>query len=177
MAKDRNVRVFELYEKQIDLARGRRFVSPELKFLEENLFVPQKDIYDGFADHLTICESQTIFDECEYLAATIRKLLREEGLRARDIAVVVRREDEYRKELENAFRRYGLPFFDDARQPVEHQPLVVLVRAVLTLLSRGFTTEELLRYLKTGLAGVSAQEVAELENYLFIWDVKCAAWR
>lgn len=177
MAEERNVRVFVRDEKHIDLARGRRYVSPELKFLEENLFVPQKSIYDGFAENLTICESRTVFDECEYIAATIRKLLREEGLRARDIAVIVRREDEYRKELENAFRRYDLPFFDDARQPVEHQPLVVLVRAVLALLSRGFTSENLLRYCKTGLAGVGAHEVAELENYVFIWDVKGPAWR
>ena len=177
MAKERNVRVFELSELQIDLARGRRFVSPELAFLEKNLFVPQKEVYDGFADHLTICTARNVFDECEYIAATIRKLLREEGVRARDIAVIVRREDEYRKELENAFRRYGLPFFDDARQPVEHQPLVVLVRAVLALLSRGFSSENLLQYLKTGLAGVGTREVAELENYIFTWDVKGAAWR
>ncbi|MBQ1596231.1 MAG: hypothetical protein II084_03555, partial [Clostridia bacterium] len=95
----------------------------------------------------------------------------------RDIAVIVRREEEYRKELLGAFRRYEIPFFDDARQPVEHQPLAVLCRTVLALLSQGFTSENLLQYLKTGLAGVSPEEVAELENYIFTWDVKGRSWQ
>lgn len=177
MAKERNIRVFEQRPEKTGIATGRRYISPELAFLEENLFDPRANLYEGQADHITICDCQTIFDECDYIAATIRKLLREENLRARDIAVIVRREDEYRKEMESAFRRYDLPFFDDARQPVENQPLVVLCQSILRLLSRGFTSENLLQYLKTGLAGVSAVEVAELENYIFTWDIKGHSWQ
>ena len=177
MAKDRNVRVFREKAEKTGIARGRRYVSPELKFLEENLFVPQKTVYGENAEHLTLCECQTVFDECEWIAATVRKLLRKDGYRARDIAVVVRREEDYRKEMTAAFRRYDLPFFDDARQPVENQPLAVLCRSVLSLLSRGFTSENLLQYLKTGLAPVGPEAVAELENYVFTWDLKGAGWR
>ena len=177
MAKERNVRVFEDPKDEAAISQGRRFLSPELAFLEANLFYPAERVYDGQADHITICESQSLFEECEWIAATIRKLLREDGLRARDIAVIVRREEDYKKELISAFRRYDIPFFDDARQPVENQPLVVLCRAILSLLSQGFTSENLLQYLKTGLAGVSPEEVAELENYIFTWDVKGRSWQ
>lgn len=177
MAKERNIRVFEVPKDEAGISQGRRFLSPELAFLEANLFYPAERVYDGAADHITICESQTLFEECEWIAATIRKLLREDGLRARDIAVIVRREEDYKKELISAFRRYDIPFFDDARQPVENQPLVVLCRAILSLLSQGFTSENLLQYLKTGLAGVSPEEVAELENYIFTWDVKGRSWQ
>ena len=177
MAKERNVRVFEVQKEAAGIRNGARYIAPELKFLEENLFYPADRVYEGSADHITICESQSLFEECEWIAATIRKLLREDGLRARDIAVIVRREEDYRKELLGAFRRYEIPFFDDARQPVENQPLVVLCRAVLSLLSQGFTSENLLQYLKTGLAGVGPEEVAELENYIFTWDVKGRSWQ
>lgn len=177
MARERNVRVREVPKEEAGIASGRRFLSPELAFLETNLFYPAERVYEGTADHITICESQSLFEECEWIAATIRKLLREDGLRARDIAVIVRREEDYQKELIRAFRRYDIPFFDDARQPVEHQPLVVLCRAILSLLSQGFTSENLLQYLKTGLAGVSLEAVAELENYIFTWDVKGRSWQ
>lgn len=176
MAKERHVRVFDLKPEKTGIQTGRRYTSPELTYLEENLFDPRAKVYDGRADHLTICQCQNIFDECEYIAATIRKLLREEGLRARDIAVIVRREEEYRKEMEAAFRRYDLPFFDDARQPVGSQPLAVLCQSVLRLMAENFTSENLLQYLKTGLAGVSEEAVAELENYVFLWDIKGSDW-
>ncbi|MBR1703920.1 MAG: hypothetical protein IJ720_00980, partial [Clostridia bacterium] len=177
MARERNVRVFESDPGKTGVRTSRRYTAPELAFLEENLFDPRASVYEGNGNGLTLCESQNIFDECEYIAATIRKLLREEHFRARDITVVVRREEEYRKEMEAAFRRYDLPFFDDVRQPVENQPLVVLCQSVLGLLSRGFTSENLLQYLKTGLAGVSAFDTAELENYVFLWDIKGHSWQ
>ena len=177
MAKERNVRVFTVDKEQAGIRNGAQYIAPELAFLEENLFYPADRVWDGPADHITICESQSLFEECEWIAATIRKLLREDGLRARDIAVIVRREEDYRKELLGAFRRYEIPFFDDARQPVENQPLVVLCRTVLSLLSQGFTSENLLQYLKTGLAGVGPEAVAELENYVFTWDIKGRSWQ
>lgn len=177
MAKERNVRVFEVKKEEAGIRNGARYIAPELAFLEENLFYPADRVYDKAADHITICESQSLFEECEWIAATIRKLLREDGLRARDIAVIVRNEEDYKKELLGAFRRYDIPFFDDARQPVENQPLVVLCRTVLSLLAQGFTSENLLQYLKTGLAGVGPEEVAELENYIFTWDVKGRSWQ
>ncbi len=176
MAKERDISVRLVPQEESGIRSGRRFLVPELAYLEEHLFYPGAPAYEEEAGHITLCESPTLFDECEWIAATSRKLLREEGLRARDIAVVVRNEEDYRKELVAAFRRYDLPFFDDARQPVEHQPLVVLCRAVLTLLSAGFTSENLLQYMKTGLAGVTAAETDELENYVFLWDLKGRDW-
>lgn len=177
MAKERGVPVRLVPAEESGVRSGQRFLAPELAYLEEHLFYPGAPVYEDEAGHITLCESPTLFDECEWIAATARKLLREEGLRARDIAVIVRNEEDYRKELLAAFRRYDLPFFDDARQPVEHQPLVVLCRAVLTLLAAGFTSENLLQYMKTGLAGVTAAETDELENYVFTWDLKGRDWQ
>lgn len=176
MAKDQNVPVRLVPADESGVRTGRRFAVPELAFLEENLFYPAERVYPEDAPHITLCESNDRFEECEWIAATVRKLLREEGYRARDIAVLVRREEEYRRELLAAFRRYDIPVFDDARQPVENQPLSVLCKAVLALLDRGFTSENLLQYMKTGLVGVGPDETAELENYIFTWDVKAKDW-
>ncbi len=177
MAREKDLRVREVPKEEADIQQGRRYLSPELAFLEENLFYPAERVYEDDQSHITICESQTLFEECEWIAATIRKLLREGSLRARDIAVIVRREEDYKKELTGAFRRYEIPFFDDARQPVENQPLVVLCRALLSLLTNGFTSENILQYLKTGLTDLTREEIDELENYVFTWDVKGRSWQ
>lgn len=177
MANEQSIRVRTVPKEEAGLENGQRYLSPELVFLEQNLFYPTGHSYGAPSDHITICESQNQFEECEWIAATIRKLLREDGLRARDIAVIVRHEEDYQKELFHAFRRYEIPFFDDARQPVENQPLAVLCRTVLTLLANGFTSENLLQYLKTGLTDLTPVEIDELENYVFLWDIKGSDWQ
>ncbi|MBR5753779.1 MAG: hypothetical protein IKX83_04770, partial [Clostridia bacterium] len=177
MAKQRDIPVRIVPREESGLEDGQRYLSEELKYLEKSLFDPTSERWTKDAKHLTVCESPTVFDECEWIAATARKLLREEGLRARDIAVIVRDEEAYRSELLASFRRYDLPVFDDARQPVGQQPLVVLCRAVLNLLANGFSADNLLQYMKTGLCGATPEQTAEFENYVFTWDIPGRAFR
>ena len=51
--------------------------------------------------------------------------MREKNIRCRDIAVLQRSEGSYDKELSSAFKRYGVPFYEDARQAVANEPLAV----------------------------------------------------
>ncbi|MEI3013804.1 MAG: hypothetical protein V8T36_03075 [Ruthenibacterium lactatiformans] len=49
--------------------------------------------------------------------------------------------------------------------------------AALSLLSKGLSTEALLRLLKTDLCGFAPEEIAVLENYAYTWQLKAADWR
>ena len=54
---------------------------------------------------------------------------------------------------------------------------MILVRALLLLCQTGFTTENLMRYLKTGLTPFSWDEISDVENYALLWDLSASGWQ
>ncbi len=148
-----------------------------LRFLEENLYNCRKTQFLESHAEITLFSASNRTEECDFVARSIRRLLRTEGFCARDIAVLERRKNTYDNALCAAFRKYEIPYFEDKRRPVSTQPLMLFITALLDMTANGVTTEALLRYLKTGLAGLSEEETAELENYAAVWGIDRAAWR
>lgn len=181
LAKENGVPVRQDPPEETGIKDGHRFRNAALRHLEQNLFAPAPEAFEGSLVEGTgdraepavrVVTAQTLRDECNFIAASAKKLMREEGFRCRDIAVVVRNEASYERELHAAFRRYGIPVFDDSRQPVRNLPLITVCRSVLALLSRGNSIQNLLDYLKTGLSPLTEDEAAELENYALLWDLR-----
>lgn len=152
------------------LREPRRFASGALGFLEQNVFQPAAGPYPGKPADILLCTAQDKASQCDFVARTAKRLLREEGMRCRDLAIIARDADAYREEMTAALRRYGVPVFEDRRQPVDAQPLMVFLRAAL-LAAQGFGAEPVLRYLKTGLTDFTLEEVSELENYMLEWGI------
>ncbi len=155
----------------------KEFKKDELNFLEENFFANNDNIFDEDADAITIIPCRTNVDECQTIAAEIKRLVRTENLRYRDIAVIVRHEENYRKNLESAFRKYNIDCFHDNRQPVDTQPLIVFIRCLLDILVKGFDSERVLRLLKTQLFGFTVEEIALIEDYCLMWKIRSSAWK
>ena len=155
----------------------REFKKDELNFLEENIFSSESKIYEDNADAITVIPCRTKTEECQVVAAEIKKLARKENLRYRDIAVIVRNEESYKKDLASAFRKYDIDCFHDNRQPVDTQPLIVFVKCLLDILVKGFDTETVLRLLKTQLYGFTVEEIGLLEDYCLMWKVRASAWK
>jgi ATP-dependent helicase/nuclease subunit B len=68
----------------------KEFKKDELNFLEENFFANNDNVYNEDASAITIIPCRTKADECAVVASEIKKLVRTENLRYRDIAVIVR---------------------------------------------------------------------------------------
>lgn len=152
------------------------YAAPELKYLEYALYKDDADAFDPPAQAITLCAAKDITDECEWAARTIKKLMRTEGCRCRDISVVYRSDGAYERELKYAMRKYGVPMFEDERQPVTNQPLVCLVRNLLSACTGGFSADALMHMAKTSLTPLSVDDWSELENYVFMWDIKGNGW-
>ncbi len=160
----------------IMLAENHRFQNEALKQLEAGVFrarvepvrQPPRGIYLYAAPHR--------YGEAEYAARTIRRLVRAEGYRYRDIAVIVRSEQDYAGIVDTTMRRYGIPCFMDAREPVDHKPLMCFALAALETVNTHFSSDPLFRYLKTGLAGLTTEEISLLENYAFLWEISGKRW-
>lgn len=114
--------------------------------------------------------------ECEAAAAHCLRLVRESGCRWRDIAVAVRGYDSYRAALENIFARYGVPLFSARKSDIFEKPVPALIQSAFAVIGGGWSYEDMFTYLKTGLAGLSAAECDELENYVFLWSLRGSAW-
>ena len=155
----------------------KEFKKDELNFLEENIFSSESKVYENNADAIEIIPCRTKTEECQSVAAEIKRLVRTEGLRYRDIAVIVRNEESYRKDLASAFRKYDIDCFHDNRQPVDTQPLIVFLKCLLDILIKGFETETVLRLLKTQLYGFGVEETALLEDYCLMWKIRASAWK
>ena len=155
----------------------KEFKKDELNFLEEALFSNENKVYEQSADAITIIPCRTKTDECNTVAAEIKRLVRTEKLRYRDIAVIVRHEENYKKDLASAFRKYDIDCFHDNRQPVDTQPLIVFLKCLLDILVKGFETERVLRLLKTQLYGFAVEEIAILEDYCLMWKIRPSMWR
>lgn len=147
-----------------------RFHDEALTALEENAYRLQKEAYTEATDAVAVYRASGVYDECDYVARTIRQLT-EDGYRYRDIAVIARSVDRYAGILNVCLDKYDVRYFMDQPQDIDAMPPVRLVNAAFQIVNRGFQREDVLTLLKTGLCSYSVSEIADFENYLFVWDV------
>lgn len=58
--------------------------------------------------------------------------------------------DFYSNEIIYAFRKYEIPFYDDERQPINTQPLMVFVQYLLRTVIYSFKSDDVLSLAKNG---------------------------
>lgn len=154
----------------------KRYTNPELFVLEKSLFEDEYETYDKKTKNITICSAEDFESECDYVAHTVKKLIRTEGLRCRDIAIISRSENNYTRQLRAALKKNGVPVFDDKRQPITTQPLVEFLLSAVDIAVSGFSCDSVMRVLKTGLTNLSVEEISDLENYALMWQINGNKW-
>ncbi len=125
--------------------------------------------------NVTLCKCEAPADEAEFAARTIRRLVREENYRYKDFVIICRNAEDYKPLVEHACKRNNVFCFADRRKEIKHLPLTVFINSLLSLVSR-FDTDILLNMLKTGLGPLNDNEISELENYIYIWNINGSVW-
>lgn len=128
------------------------------------------------SDALSIYSAKNITDECDRTAFEISRLLRQ-GFRASDIAIVTRDLDKYKKELEFSFDKYNIPYFNDERQIIASQPIILFVNFLLRTAIYNLRSDDIFSMLKTGLTSLTGEEIGALENYTYIWGIDGSGWK
>ncbi|MFA9379848.1 MAG: PD-(D/E)XK nuclease family protein [Acetanaerobacterium sp.] len=154
-----------------------RFANDELCAVERGIFDFSPAICDKNPDGVRVFSAAGPYEELELVAAEIVRLVREKGLRYRDIVVIARDVTAYKTALESVLPRYGIPYFFDFTQTIERTPVIAYTLYAVECAASYFNSDSLLALLKTGLAGLDALDIALLENYVYIWDIKGGAWR
>ena len=150
--------------------------SAALRFFDEKMFSYTSARFAQGAEGVSLYRADSPDAECELAAAKCAALVRETGCRWRDIAVAVRGFEDYRESLESAFDRYGVPLFVTRKADLLSKPLPALIAGAYDIVTGGFETDDVISYLRTGLAGLSAGETDELENYVLLWRLRGSAW-
>lgn len=125
---------------------------------------------------VTLLEAADRTEEIEAIAAEIRRLCREEGMRYREMAVIVRNLSDFEDAVEAVFGEHDIPFFIDRRAGAAHHPLIELFLAALDIGVTGWSTAAVLRYLRTGLCPVDRTAVDRLHLFAAAQGIEGEAW-
>ncbi len=176
-------------EKAVLMKESRRYVNGEMRLVEERMAgkngprpnpLPEGEgtggsLAGGAPAAVCFVEAGDRRQEVEHAAGQIRQLL-SQGMRLRDIVVLVRSLDNYHDLVSAAFTEHGIPFFADRRRSMAHHPLVQLMRAALTVAGRTWPHEAVMMLIKTGLAGLGGDDVDALENYVLEHRLRGRVW-
>ena len=94
----------------------------------------------------------------EETARRILRLVREEGCRYGEIAVITGDLETYGSLARQAFEDAGIPFFVDEKHSILMNPFVEYIRAALEMAAQGFSYESVFRYLRCGMSDVTREE-------------------
>ena len=72
-----------------------RYKNDEMKCVAKYSFAAESYTYEGEAHNVLTATLRDIYEECDYVAANIRRLTREKGIRYREIAVIARDTEKY----------------------------------------------------------------------------------
>ncbi len=152
-------------------APGLRFAgAPELAVLERQFLRCPVEPYTvnrkgGNAAPIHLWEVKDRVAELEAVAREIFTLVREQGLRYRDIAVVSSDVTGYEPVIRQVFGAARIPYFLDVKNNMMGHPLVAYLRGALEAVEKDFTYETIFACLKSGMAPVEPCDLYELENY------------
>lgn len=160
----------------------RHQFSPSLAHLEKNLETrPTKPYNKESTVH--IWQAPNRRGEVEAIAREIIKHVRDNGLRYRDIALLIRNTNDYHDLIETIFTDYDIPFFIDQKKSMLHHPLIELIRSSLEIVTNHWRYDSVFRAVKTDLLfpvdgdlQTLREEMDKLENYVLAYGIKGTKW-
>jgi len=109
-------------------------------------------------------------EELEYVAKSIRQRVHD-GVRYKDIRLLLGDVEAYQLQLKTIFDQYQIPYYLGRSESMAQHPLVQFVESLERLKRYNFQLEDLLNLLKTGLYGdLTQEELDHFEQYLRFAD-------
>ncbi len=152
--------------------RHRFLEAPALRHLERHLFRYGVAPYEREQDEIRLFETLTPRDEVHQAGLEIRRLLREEGMAYRDIALIVGDLESYAPYVETEFAQMEIPCYIDRTRGIVLNPMIEYIKSALELFCRDFSYQAVFHYLRSGLADMEPEEVDLLENYVLETGVR-----
>lgn len=170
LAADRQVTI----EKDDIIVLGENYrhrQNKELAYLEKNIFrnVNRKCENTG---NIKLLPMANPMEEVEFAATYINDLVRNNGFRYRDFAVITGGADNYRNLIDTVFVQNEIPYFMDNKRRLILNPCVVAIRSAIEMIRDNFSYESVFAFLKCNMSGIDRAEIDILENYVLEYGIR-----
>ena len=167
---------------EILLEEQKRWKDPSLKHLEASFDTrPSSSFTGNTAVH--IAQAANRRSEMEGVARKINLLVRKNGLRYRDIAILAKTGQDYHDIIETIFHDHQIPYFIDQKRTMLTHPLIELIRSSLEIINGNWRYEPIFRAVKTEFFYPSAkdannlrEQMDKLENYCLANGIQGDKW-
>ena len=167
----------------VELEGVRRFNSPALEYLCLNYLDHAAAPYasQGGQAPVEFFACGDNYDEAETIAADIRRRVREDGMRYRDFAVILRDPERARGVIDAALADQGIPFHFSSRDDVSAYPMARFLLGALRIIEYNWRREDVTSFIKTGLTALTDEECDAVDNYSALWSINgrsrwCSVW-
>lgn len=163
-------------EKNIYMNELYRFKSEGMKCVESEYFGYRVSKNKCDSTGIKLFSAMNTNEEINMCASEIIHLVRDKGLRYRDIALTARELSDYEEIVRLVFSHYGIPFFMDSKRSIMGHPCTEFVRAIVEMTADNISYESIFRCLKTELTSLKRDDRDVLENYVLKYGIKGDTW-
>ena len=163
--------------KKIKLEKTYRFKTPELKYLEQNLYENNFKKYEKNVQNIKLFLAKNPYSEIEEVAKQILKFVRDENLRYKDISIITKNIENYSSLARAIFEKYEIPIFIDENRDLNQNIIIQYVLAILEIFNKNWTYDAVFNYIKTGFSGIDEDDIFKLEKYCLKWGIKQNKWK
>ena len=149
----------------------KNYNSSELADLED-FMATGRTSFSGKSNDITVCCADSVYSEADFVARNMRRIVRESGgaVRYGDFVIIARDTAPYEDALITACKKNDVSCFIDKRIPLINLPTATAVLSAANV-AVNFKTENILRFHKSGINILTVDELARLENYIYIWNI------
>ncbi|MGG6314326.1 helicase-exonuclease AddAB subunit AddB [Paenibacillus macerans] len=161
--------------------RGSETLSHLESAYERRTPWPQAEPPHDLAHALSLHRAGGRRAEAEGAAREMVRLAREEGVRWREMALLVRNLGDYEHIVAPLMEEYGIPYFLDQKTSMLHHPLVEFIRASLDVVLGFWKYDDVFRCIKSEFVlpldgSLTREHMDALENYVLASGIQGYRW-
>lgn len=139
----------------------------DILHLHRYIFRYPYKVYDESVDNISIQAYGTPRRQLKGVCETIFDLVRQEGYRYKDIAIISGNFEKNISAVTQIFPMYNIPYFLDYTPPVKNNAWVDSISHALRIMDEDFSYDSVFSFVKSGvLWDISSEDIEELENYV-----------
>ncbi len=147
----------------------------DMVHLEKNLFRYPYKKYNDEPDNIKLIAFNNPRMQIEGIATEIYDLVKNQGFRYKDIAVISGNFQGNISIIERVFPMYNIPFFMDYTRPIKNNPYVDSIGYILRIVEENFSYDSVFSFAKSGVVeDISDEDIELMENYVLARGIKGA---
>ncbi|MCD7772342.1 MAG: exodeoxyribonuclease V subunit gamma [Oscillospiraceae bacterium] len=134
-------------------------------------------IYSEPDGSVKIYSCRSIYDEADFVAASIRELVSSGKYTYNDISVIASDISKYEDAVEASFEKYDVPYFLDQKHKASDMSVMLFAFALIDAAStRKPDTDRIMKYVRSPFSEFDEYETSLIEDYTVRWNVDGEMW-